>query len=648
MKRQHKKYFVPCRQSGTLTIRKCRSKNGTSTRIHHKIHHSPQSGIILCIFQIKMIMFLFILCFVPSLSFNIKQPYQRPFLKKDISTTTQRERGQNHIGYQNFNIELFHSSINSNQCNEKQNILIERNPSHILDKVDQILNTEMVDLKQAQEEILSNIHDTYIKDLEFCSSLGHENLSETTDQIPAFDWVYVKDNSIDSEDEPNGIPLAIRSKEPLLDMASVSIIREAAEKWWNPSSIMNIASLDGSTKSRFTYQRKGNYEAHLVDLAEHVDQRIRTIVMETLNKKMYPMVRQAFQSQILDLKELELCVYDSLVIRYNSTDAMLESEVDTKNLKFLGAGQPLHRDLGLISVNIMLNSPLEFEGGGTFFDNQLCCETLDLSMISSPPSPLKPLGVGHALAHLSNQRHAGVGTTSGVRDILVLFLMTKKPTSLDNNVETKCSGMEMAGRLRNNVLENCAKYGDLSNQYLCRMVHNRLAIQLFPFDGEAWHYLGMALNVKAKTMDSAKEAVKIMSLSISCLEHAFTLIPGDARLCNNLGLAYETIYTCTKDEKYNPWIEKYYFRSIIIHTISEMIGCDVHTDFDSVSLNYGLYVSYKNEFERAVHILNRFRGNEYGRRGMKNEEEDPVRTDGIRLLQFCESQLSRFTNNAHN
>lgn len=617
---------------------KMSEQNGTSTSYYNTTRFFNHR-----IFQIKMIMFIFILCFVPSRSFIIKQPYQRPFLKKDISTT-QRELVQNHIGYQNFQVGLFHSSINSNEHNQQHNIIIEHSSSHILDKVDQILNTEMVDLKKAQEEILSNIHDTYIEDLEFCSSLGHENLSETTNQTPSFDWIYVKDSSIDSEDESNGIPLAIRSKEPLLDMTSVSIIREAAEKWWNPNSIMNKTSSDGSTKSRFTYQRKGNYEAHLVDLAEHVDKRIRTVVMETLSKKMYPMVRQAFQSQILDLNELELCVYDSLVIRYNSTEAMLESEVDTKNLKFLGAGQPLHRDLGLISINIMLNSPVEFEGGGTFFDNQLRCQTLDLSMISSPPSPLKPLGVGHALAHLSNQRHAGVGTTSGVRDILVLFLMTKKPTTLESNTETKCSGMELAGRLRNNVLENCAKHGDLSNQYLCRMIHNRLAIQLFPLDGEAWHYLGMALNVKAKTMHSSKEAVEIMSLSISCLEHAFTLIPGDARLCNNLGLAYETIYTYTKDEKYDQWIEKYYSRSTLIHTISEMIGCDVHTDFDSVSLNYGLYVSYKNEFERAVNILNRFRGNEYGRRGMKYEDEYSVRTDGIRLLQFCESQLSRFTN----
>lgn len=584
------------------------------------------------------------LCFELALSFSITKPYQRPsFLTRDVSDTPRRVlQGKTHIGYQNCNIKRLYSSINSNLHDDEtfEMISIENQSQQILNKVDHVLNTEMVDLKQVQEEILSDTLDTYIQDLDFCSSLGHENLLGTMNQIPLYEWIYVKDTSRNTGDKSNDLPLAIRSKESLLDMTSVSIIREAAEEWWNLKSVQRRSSSDDTTKSRFTYQRAGNYEAHLVDLAEHVDKRIRTVVMENLNQKMYPMVRQAFQSQIPDFNEFELCVYDSLVIRYNSTEAILENEVDTIKQKFLGAGQPLHRDLGLISVNIMLNPPSEFEGGGTFFDNQLRYETSDLSMNSNPPSPLKPLDVGHALAHLSNQRHAGVGTTSGVRDILVLFLMTKKQT-LGNKTETKCSGMEMAGRLRNTILENRAKRGTPIDQTLSRIIHNRLAIQFSPLDGEAWHYLGMALNVKAKTVHSTKEALEIICLSISCLKYAFKLIPGDARLCNNLGLAYETLYKYTQDGKYDDMIEKYYSRSVIIHTLSEMIGCDVYSDFDSVSLNYGLYVSYKNEFQRAVEILSRFRGSESKRRDIKSDGEGQlqVKTDGIRLLRFCENQL---------
>jgi hypothetical protein len=41
-------------------------------------------------------------------------------------------------------------------------------------------------------------------------------------------------------------------------------------------------------------------------------------------------------------------VYDSLIIRYNAT---------TTTATKTGAGQPFHRDLGLCSMNIALNSP---------------------------------------------------------------------------------------------------------------------------------------------------------------------------------------------------------------------------------------------------------------------------------------------------
>jgi len=80
-----------------------------------------------------------------------------------------------------------------------------------------------------------------------------------------------------------------------------------------------------------------------------------------------------------------------------------------------GAGQPLHRDLGIVSVNIILNSAEEFQGGGTMFENQLYSKITKGDRII--PSALKPIGVGHTIAHLSNERHVGVGITYGLRDI---------------------------------------------------------------------------------------------------------------------------------------------------------------------------------------------------------------------------------------
>jgi len=62
----------------------------------------------------------------------------------------------------------------------------------------------------------------------------------------------------------------------------------------------------------------------------------------------------------------------------------------------------------LVSVNVALNSHEydpssdedRFEGGGTFFEG-LIRNPKDMKLI------LRPIGAGHAVAHLSTERHAG-------------------------------------------------------------------------------------------------------------------------------------------------------------------------------------------------------------------------------------------------
>ena len=139
-----------------------------------------------------------------------------------------------------------------------------------------------------------------------------------------------------------------------------------------------------------------------------------------------------------------LFVYDALVIRYNATAAAATAATRTNNSTTVpssvsaamsaSAGQPLHRDLGLISVNIMLNSDEDFVGGGTFFEQQLAeqgrptngngNEATEENAAAAVAGvvPLRPKGVGYCLAHSASERHAGAGTTKGVRDILVLFV----------------------------------------------------------------------------------------------------------------------------------------------------------------------------------------------------------------------------------
>jgi hypothetical protein len=424
-----------------------------------------------------------------------------------------------------------------------------------LENVDRILNTSLENASQSKEDALAMIDASHAKDAEFCASLGTEESSismrnaAAAPKIIPYEWIYANEDGEDHfNEDPSVIPLAIRTidlDQPILDQESISIIRGAAENMWeairaNPQSI-------STSSSRFTYQRKGNYEAHLVDLADNVDGRIRNIIMDALGQKIYPLVRDAFRPLISELDDLNFCVYDSLVIRYNSTEALMMD--NPSKAQGFGAGQPLHRDLGLVSVNIMLNSAEEFKGGGTFLENQLRGKIAEKGLAEDVPSPLQSIGAGHAVAHLSNQRHAGVGTTEGVRDILVLFLTASRKSSVLHNFNEKSINvtpdMERAARLKTNARSNSLRCDTLEESILVRMMHHRLAIQFAPADEEAWHYLGMTLLEYAKTKKETQKALEIARLSISCLNQAFAINPCDGRLCNNLGLAHETLLAYT-------------------------------------------------------------------------------------------------------
>lgn len=384
--------------------------------------------------------------------------------------------------------------------------------------------------------------------------------------------------------------LAVQSLEPILDEASISAIRQRAEDLWkNPSK--------GAT-SRFTYQRSGNYEAHVSGLGRHV----YDIMEKALSNHIYPLVRHAFFNE----SNSRLCVYDALVIRYNSTEAQQAAQ--------WGAGQPLHRDLGVVSVNIMLNEPGDFHGGGTFFENQL--------MTDDSCAPLKPHGLGHCLAHYSSERHAGANTYQGVRDIMVLFIMAdqKPPPPL----------------MRNTRLKQCrdvCSSNDIMQSIQCRISRQLLAAKLYPEDGEAYQYLGTALMDYAaiSSKSNLKLANSALEVAVQCLQHASKLTPCDARVYNNLGLAL------SKKISRNPQdiasIINAYEKSLKLLERSEQIGCDVQDDMDSVRLNYGLYLSNQNSFEQAASVLYPL-----ACRWLENCANGRIVEDAHRLWRFCEKK----------
>jgi len=594
------------------------------------------------------------------------------------------------------------------------------------------------------------------------SSSDHTAADDDVMQSPVphlYEWIYAdcdhrgdygrrqqRDNSSSNEEQcykpRESYPIAIRTSnkdEPILTPLEVQTIRSAGLSFWNAQRTDQEVTDDdddnqtsSSSKSRFTYQRKGNYEAHLTDLIANVDPSIKDIINNALRDKIYPIVRDAFYPTVTtckrdpdddtynDLMENEekevvhFCVYDSLLICYNSTEVTTMHPPPIPNSSsggvVIGAGQPLHRDKALVSVNIMMNSNNEFQGGGTFFENQLRSSssivdkdmgihgdnkeatTIDedsatddnditpIKYASNYYGALKPLGVGHGIAHRSDERHAGAATVEGVRFVLVFFLSGTTTTTTNDSGggigTTTAPRRERASRLKTivqNVDVDDNDDGNGRGLILCRILHHRLAIKCVPTDGEAWHYLGVALKDLSLLDDSMEPPPSrqrsrmnqcspplLMELSVSCLRHSRQLLPCDGRLCNNLGLALERLrqfYTNDderttknkeKDGRLHDGIVDTYRQSLTLHMLSERAGCDVGQDIESTCLNYGLYHANRDEFEDAVTILQqRFDEEEQD----NNESSGDVisllrrriRYDGHNLLRFCERRLGTTT-----
>jgi hypothetical protein len=85
-------------------------------------------------------------------------------------------------------------------------------------------------------------------------------------------------------------------------------------------------------------------------------------------------------------------VFNSFVVKY---------EYNKKN------DLEMHTDGGDITANILLSDPLDFEGGGTLFED-------DGSIYKS--------GKGGLIIHNSNSTHSGLKITKGKRYVLVIFI----------------------------------------------------------------------------------------------------------------------------------------------------------------------------------------------------------------------------------
>jgi hypothetical protein len=437
----------------------------------------------------------------------------------------------------------------------------------------------------SRKAILSRLDERQAADCKSARVLAVEEDKSQSISPPNYTWI--------SAGEKHS-QLAIQSLVPILNATDIHTLVGAAEDYWQEAS---------TQKSRFTYQRVGNSEAHISDLGHDAKQVMNRLLVESV----YPLVREAFCTTFTQEEIESQCVYDALLIRYNATQASAGQ----------GAGQPLHRDFGIVSVNIMLNE--EFQGGGTFFENQL----LENSTTSIP---LKPRGKGHCLAHLSSQRHAGAVTMDGVRDVLVIFVMADgvTPRLLRN------------ARLKQSARKDCEQEceGNVTEYILCRIQHQLMAIEAVPDDGEAFQYLGTALMDYAGQVSDAVERDSLFNDAIECFRHAAVLTPCDSRVYSNLGLAL------SKQGNEAPSVINAYEKAWDILERSSSAGCDVENEWDALSLNYGLYLANLDRFAEVYRVLERTaRKKKAALEGNESTATSRVIEDAFRLWQFCEQNM---------
>lgn len=177
--------------------------------------------------------------------------------------------------------------------------------------------------------------------------------------------------------------LIFETKEAVLDGSDCDFFIQTARE-----TIKNgrIADMEKETNSGDpTNSELG--EARISNLPHASLERLNSL----LQKSLYPMLQERLGVE-------NLSVYDGLI---------LGSIAPSRS-------QPVHRDASLVTLNIALSSPDDFEGGGTYIEGLENHNGLPLC-----------IGRGKVLCHSSGIMHAGTAISAGERWVLVLFVIAK-------------------------------------------------------------------------------------------------------------------------------------------------------------------------------------------------------------------------------
>jgi hypothetical protein len=166
--------------------------------------------------------------------------------------------------------------------------------------------------------------------------------------------------------------------------------------------IIHEAEYVASQVVPWTTNRHGNYPTTDLPLIE-LPQTLQ-FIRRTLLHRIYPNLRSQFSTYLPAPQNLR--VADGFVVKYDANNGQKELKP--------------HRDGSVLSFNIALNPSSHYEGGGTWFAS--------IPSSSSPTTDCESTKViqleqGQMLSHASALLHGGHPITSGIRYILVAFVI---------------------------------------------------------------------------------------------------------------------------------------------------------------------------------------------------------------------------------
>ena len=136
--------------------------------------------------------------------------------------------------------------------------------THLLQQIDALLRDSELDSMY----ILNAVDKAHENDVSWAKNshlLFEKTTSSQSNEVPNlidYESIRVKDTRSHNLQE---IPIAIRTRAstPIMNREEIQLLKRATESYWSSKS--------NESSSRFTYQRKGNSEAHLSDVVNLSD-----------------------------------------------------------------------------------------------------------------------------------------------------------------------------------------------------------------------------------------------------------------------------------------------------------------------------------------------------------------------------------------